>query len=101
MNKPYTITSMATEDLDYGYSEVAVKNDVTRDVDYNNKSVLIDVLEEIDRLIAHHNSKDSLDLRSKDATLREQVLADRRQVGYLRGFRDYIANKVEELTNGR
>lgn len=92
---------MATEDLDYGYSEVAVKNDVTRDVDYNNKSILIDVLKELDRLIAHHNSKESLDLSRKDATLREQVLADRRQVGYLRGFRDYIANKVEELTNGR
>lgn len=92
---------MATEDLDYNFSEVAVKHNPTKDVDYNNKSVLVEVLEELDRLIAHHNSKDSLDLSSKDATLREQVLADRRQVGYLRGFRDYIANKVEALADGR
>lgn len=94
---------MENEDLDYNYSpsNLVDSKDVSKDVDFNNKSVLVDVLKNIDQLIAHHNSKDSLDLSSKDATLREQVLADRRMVKYLRDFRQYIGNKVEELTDGK
>lgn len=90
------------EDLDYNFpSDAVAPRQPSKDVDYNNKSVLIQVLAEIDRLIEVHNSKDSLDLTKSEATLKVQVRADKQFVGTLRGFREFIKNKVEELVDGR
>lgn len=90
------------EDLDYNFpSDAVAPRKAKQDIDYNNKSVLVQVLAEIDRLIEVHNSKDSLDLTKSEATLKVQVRADKQFVGTLRGFREFINNKVEELVDGR
>lgn len=90
------------EDLDYNYpSDAVAPHKPSKDVDYNNKSILVQVLGEIDKLITVHNSMDGLDPTKSEATMKVQVRANKQLVAYLRSFREVISNKVEELVDGR
>lgn len=92
---------MSTEDLAYHFSsDVATQADASKDVDYNNKSILVKHLAEIDKLIAKHNTFDVIDPANK-LTAEQQVGAHKLLVSYLRMFRDDVANKIEELSDGR
>lgn len=90
---------MQNEDLDYnfGQSDLVSPTIKSRDQDIANISVLKEAAKEIDHLIEHHNSKDSLDPSEKDFSLQVQILADKKLVGYLRSLKMAIDNKLKEL----
>lgn len=91
---------MSTEDLDYNFDSSVMANDTAKDVDHNNKSILVRHLKDLDRLISVHNTFDAIDNSSK-LSAEQQIAAHRLLVTYLRSFRDDLASKVEELNNGR
>ena len=91
---------MSEIDIPYNFSSSVTDTDTKKDVDQNNKSILVQFLKETDGLIARHNTFDVI-VPSKDFTVEEQMVAHKLLVGYLRNFREDLAKKIEELTNGR
>ena len=88
------------EDIPYIFDSSVTSTDTTRDVDHNNKSILVQQLADYDRLIALHNTLDVINPESK-LSGEQQIGAHKLLVSYLRNYRDELAKKVETLTNGR
>lgn len=89
------------EDLPYNFTPSSPVTDVAKqDIDTNNVSVLVEVLEDIKMLIEKHNTFDVLNPKSK-LSVEEQIAAHMKFVQYLRQFETYIKNKVEELSDAR
>lgn len=90
---------MSELDLPGTFSSSITDADTDTDVDTDNVSILREQLKETDRLIALHNTFDVITVM-KDITVEEQIIANKLLVNYLRGFRNDLSKKVEELTNG-
>ncbi len=92
-----------TEDIPYSVSEFATPDDEkTPDEDQPNKSVLLEVMEELQKDIAIHNTFDVISLPA-NATNAEKIAAfDEMAIHkglalHLNKYRQMIDNKIKEL----
>jgi len=98
---------MATEDLPYNTGSSVLDDDTVKDPDQGNVPLLVQQLQEIDILIAEHNSWDGLKIPSDPLTLEQKaglfdsIVNHKQFVTHLRSFRDDIVKKLEELGYGR
>lgn len=95
----HTIRGM-NEDLDYTYSDPDdLSSEAVSDPDYNNKSVLVEVSNEIKELIGQYNSLDVLDVKNhtQPASIEVQIMANQQIVKFLRNFKNKVDSKIEEL----
>lgn len=90
---------MSNADLDYNFSSSVTDNDNTKDPDHSNIPILKQQLRDVDDAIKLHNSFDVIDINLK-VSVENQIIAHKLFVNYLRGYRNDLKDKLEELGNG-